>query len=411
MIRTGKDESLLKKGFPEEGSDFFYRRGAFGLLRWYYSSFLVLVSLLLVNCSIKNPAKDESFTPELTDLIIPDTMYLRSSELYPIKIKATDPQGLDDVTSVRYEISAAGNNAVLIGSVMRDDGMGGDVIPGDGLFFDSLSIAFAGGQAGSYRIGVVAQDRDAHISDTVYTEFLVTDEEMNRAPRLWNPIFPDSLETETIRDVFLSIQAGDPQGMEDVDSVVFQIYPPYEPAPSYQEQLGDDGTHGDATAGDSVYSYRSDMRQVLRRRGDYTIRFFAVDRNGAQSNAVVGMFYVLQENGPPVLSNLIAPDTVSRSTSPPFLLAVQVTDLQGPDDVKIVFFNSTKPDGTPAGGNPFLMYDDGTEGDQQADDGLYSREVWITPDVDTGLYRFDFLAEDYAGEMSDTLSHIITVVE
>jgi hypothetical protein len=57
------------------------------------------------------------------------------------------------------------------------------------------------------------------------------------------------------------------------------------------------------------------------------------------------------------------------------------------------------------------MYDDGTEGDEQADDGLYSREVWITPDVDTGLYRFDFLAEDYAGEMSDTLSHIITVVE
>jgi hypothetical protein len=411
MIRTGKDKSLLKKGFPEEGSDFFYRRGAFGLFRLYSSSFLILVIILLVHCSIKNPAKNESFAPELSNLIISETMYLRSSELYPIKINATDPQGLDDVASVRYEIMAAGNGAVLIGSAMRDDGTGGDIIPGDGVFFDSLSVAFAGGQAGSYRIGVVAEDRDAHISDTLYAEFLVTDGEMNRPPRLWNPVFPDSLETETIRDVFLSIQAGDPQGMEDVDSVVFQIYPPYEAAPSHQEQLWDDGTHGDIVSGDSIFSYRNDMREVLRRRGDYTIRFFAVDRNGAQSNAVVGTFYVLQENGPPVLSDITAPDTVSRSTSPPFLLAVQVTDPQGPDDVKIVFFNSTKPDGTPSGGNPFLMYDDGTEGDQQTDDGLYSREVWITPDVDTGLYRFDFLAKDYAGEMSDTLSHIITVVE
>ena len=119
------------------------------------------------------------------------------------------------------------------------------------------------------------------------------------------------------------------------------------------------------------------------------------------------------DNDPPVLSNLVAPDTVSRSQIPNnFLLAVEVSDPQGRDDISKVYFNTFKPDNSPSSGNPFYMRDDGSQGvDQNANDGIYSLRIEISPQNQLGNYRFEFEAVDKSGAKSDKITHIITVVE
>jgi len=116
-------------------------------------------------------------------------------------------------------------------------------------------------------------------------------------------------------------------------------------------------------------------------------------------------------NQPPVLSELTAPDSVSRRNSETILLSVRVTDPQGQADIRRVYFNSFKPDGTPGSGNPFSMYDDGTNGDVIPGDGLYSRGIMISVSNALGNYRFDFHAEDRAGSASDALTHVIKVTD
>jgi hypothetical protein len=111
------------------------------------------------------------------------------------------------------------------------------------------------------------------------------------------------------------------------------------------------------------------------------------------------------------LSELSASDTVSRRQSEPILLSVRAQDPQGPADIRIVYFNTTKPDGNPSSGNPFKMFDDGLHGDVTAGDGIYSLAIVISQSNALGAYRFDFFAEDKSGAVGDSLTHVITVVD
>ena len=365
---------------------------------------------LLPGCEIKDPVVEVSFVPMLSEMTVPETLYLRSDRSYLISVKVSDPQGIQDVSSVRYYIFSENDDNPLSEGMLRDDGMDGDIIPHDGLFIDSLSVDFAGGQAGVYRLSMVAEDQSANVSDSLHADLDVVDGELNLPPSLSNPVIPDSLDQFSTADVFISIQADDPQGLNDIDSVFFQMYPPYHPEPSYQTRLVDDGLAGDIAADDGVFTVRMDMSDILTQGGDYTVRFQATDRGSLESDPVVRKITMtLTGNQPPVLSNLSAPDIISRSVPRSFLISVQVDDPQGPDDIRIVYFNSTKPDGSPASGNPFIMADDGSSGDVQAGDGIYSLTIQITLQNDVGVYRFDFFAEDFGGAVSDPLVHYITV--
>lgn len=395
-------------------SDFFYGSGRTRLnIKIFPRVFLSLAFffVLFVKCTVKNPVKDEADAPALSDLVAPGTIFLQSRVKYPVSVRTSDPQGWEDIKTVRYFFLPEGSQIEVGEGSMRDDGTGGDIIPRDGIFFDSLSADFADGQAGQFQMNVVAEDQAGHSSDVLSVDISVIEGDINLPPVLSNPIVPDTLDEESVGYVFLSICVDDSHGPEDIDTVRFQIYPPWSPIHTYQGQLRDDGTSGDVQAGDNIFSFHGDMKETLRSMGHYSVRFQAEDVGGLMSHPIVMDFYVLRDNGPPVLSNLVAPDEVSRSSSPSILLTVQVTDPQGLSDVKSVYFNTTKPDGSPSSGNPFSLFDDGTAGDVSPGDGIYSLTIYITSQNDLGNYRFDFLAEDYAGAVSDTLQHIIRVVD
>lgn len=383
------------------------RRSAFCAL---FLSVTILI-ITVQRCEIKNPVVDGLVFPVLSNLVVRDTLYLKTPTGYFVSVKVSDPQGWEDIQTVKYFVFPEGNNVSVWQDTLRDNGKEGDIIPRDGVFFDSLTVDFAGGIAGKYRMGMVAEDVAHHSSDTLFTPIAVVDGEENLPPTLFNPVVPDTLREETLSDVFFSIQAADTQGLDDLDLVYFQIYLPWSPVPSFRSELRDDGYFGDAEAGDGIFSFRSDLRDTLKIRGNHFVRFQAVDIGGLKSRAVVVDFYVLRENLPPVLSDLVMPDTVSTSVVQSFLISVRVTDPQGLDDIKKVWFDLTKPDGTPSSSNPVPLFDDGSNGDQTAGDGIYSLQVSISPQNDKGVYRFDFNAEDLSGTISDTLTHYFTVVE
>ena len=379
------------------------------LKRFFFFAGIVIV--FIAGCKVKYPVTDDAVSPFLSNLTVPRALYLLSDIGYSVSVRVTDPQGWEDIRTVKVFLFRVGSDIPVLEDTLSDDGAGGDIIPRDGVFFDNLTITFTGGIAGQYLIEVLAEDVSQNLSNILMDTLDVIDSEKNFPPILSDPVVPDTLTVQTLGDVFFSIRAGDPQGMVDIDSVFFQIYPPWKAVPSFQDMLRDNGTAGDVDAGDGIFSYRGNLSDTLKIRGEYLVRFQATDNGGLKSSAVVESFYVMTVNDPPVLSNLAAPDTVSRSAAQPFLLTVQVGDPQGLGDVKSVLFNTTKPDGTPSGGNPFEMFDDGTSGDVQPGDGIYSLTVFITPQNATGIYRFDFSAEDYSLAVSDTLTHFMTVVD
>lgn len=374
--------------------------------------FLVFIILILVSkCTIKNPVTEEFLSPFLSNLVAPDTLYLKTDIGYPISVKVSDPQGWEDIKTVKYSIFSKEGSVLLLADTLNDDGKGGDIIPRDGIFYDVMTTDFAGNKSGDYRIEVVAEDYDSNTSNTLFDTLAVVDNEKNFPPTLYDPVFPDTLTEESVEDVFLSIRADDPQGLGDIDTVFLQIYPAFSPVPLFSSTLIDNGNPPDIEAGDGIFSFWRNLFYDLRISGDYFIRFQAVDKSGLKSPAVVVQFTVIRPNDPPVISEIDAREVVSLSEGH-FTISIKVDDFQGIEDIKKVYFNSTKPDGTPAEANPFRMYDDGEEkhGDETAGDGWYSLEVEITNQNEPGTYKFEFFAEDQSGAVSQSVIHNISVI-
>ena len=149
--------------------------------------------------------------------------------------------------------------------------------------------------------------------------------------------------------------------------------------------------------------------------GNYLLRIYGTNSETNNSNSILANFIVIRENNPPVIEQVTAPDTltVDADTPPqtqiPVLISAKVFDKQGTADISRVYFNSYRPDGSPANGNPFNMFDDGTNGDLTANDGIYSLRIYITPENLKGTYRFDFYALDRSNLRSEVYQHFMVV--
>ncbi|MFZ1081064.1 MAG: hypothetical protein WAO19_03975 [Candidatus Kryptoniota bacterium] len=126
---------------------------------------------------------------------------------------------------------------------------------------------------------------------------------------------------------------------------------------------------------------------------------------------------------PPVIDSVIVPDSVqiplstATDTVETFALYAVVHDPAGLSDVEKVYFNVTKPDGTPSTGNPFSMYDDGGASgapgdvDLYANDGIYTLGISLYPSNALGIYKFTFYAVNRSGVTSAPVSHNIKVYQ
>lgn len=150
--------------------------------------------------------------------------------------------------------------------------------------------------------------------------------------------------------------------------------------------------------------------------GQYVLEFFVEDNITAGNGKVKKVashnleFLSGQQNSAPVISNLVAPDSIVVEDPRSLIeLHINVDDQNGLLDIDEVYFNVFGPGSTT--GNKVSMFDDGQEanGDVTANDGIYSRIIEITPTNTKGEYRFEFEAVDRVGALSNKIIHILTV--
>ena len=185
-------------------------------------------------------------------------------------------------------------------------------------------------------------------------------------------------------------------------------------------QMNDNGILPDSIANDRRYSCNvsiTDIQCLLI--GAYGIQLIAENTSGLISNTILLSIPVVNQiNQPPVLSNLLAPDSIHVPVSGQLnnVLSLVATDPDGKCDIRNVYFKSFKPDGSPSNnGNPIYLYDDGDiplHGDTTANDSRYSCIIAITSAQTTlGPFKFVYEAFDNSNAQSQQLIDTIYVVQ
>ena len=198
--------------------------------------------------------------------------------------------------------------------------------------------------------------------------------------------------------------------------------------------LFDDGTLGDIIPNDNIFSRRiANSSSVLSNvvinpipsRDNLYASIVAVYGNTLKS--IPKRSFTIGNIRPEIVS-ITVPSTITRPASNPdpnksntikFLLTAKVTDGNGADDVKRVFFKSYDATRevwrTDLKGDQILfnLYDDGTgdsgSGDLQSGDNTYSLNVFIIDTTVLGTYYWYFQAQDFSNAYSEELKKVIEI--
>jgi hypothetical protein len=177
--------------------------------------------------------------------------------------------------------------------------------------------------------------------------------------------------------------------------------------------LHDDGIFPDVKANDTVYTGYVEFQIQRVVVGAFSLDLWSESTSGYISNTVILPLQIVRLNHPPVLSNLVVDSLISLKGIDQnyFQITIAAMDPDGQADIRTVYFNSFKPDGSPSSGNPFYLYDDGdmngASGDSKAGDGLYSLKVGLPSS--TGTYQFKFSAIDRSNDTSNVIIKNIIV--
>jgi len=327
-----------------------------------------------------------------------------------------DPQGLDDLAEVHFDIIKSGSTTPAISGFLLDDGTSGDVIPKDGRVTTQIHSSLFQNDSGEFNLEISATDKNGNASNSLQTRIFVRDGAENNLPEIVSVSVPVTVFLDSLFEFLIEVEVSDADSSGDIAYVFSQFFPPAHPNPTRQDTLLDDGLSGDVTAGDGIYSITLSSG-LIKEASDHFLRFQAEDKSGNRSLAVVATIRgTVAQPEPPVISNLSAPDTVQIVPSQvvQVLITIDVSDPQGLSDIDFVRFRSFLPNGNEAGDSPIGLADDGntfSTGDEIAGDGTYSRIINLPPTALRGDFRFLFEARDKSGLCSNIIEHIMTVID
>lgn len=231
-----------------------------------------------------------------TTLINTDTIFVSSQRLptdtltinISAFVKASDPDG--DIDQVIYQVFKPNSQTVVASGQLHDDGRDPDLIAGDGIYSGNISFKIQRTDVGQFMIGFLANDKRQLSSNLVLTGISVV--RGNRPPTLSNLQAPDTVAVSNSTVLIkLSVQADDPDGLNDIQKVWFNSFKPDgTPSSGNPFQMYDDGNaggiSGDSVAGDGIYSLIIQLPPTSI-KGTYRFEFQASDRSQALSNILV----------------------------------------------------------------------------------------------------------------------------
>jgi len=197
--------------------------------------------------------------------------------------------------------------------------------------------------------------------------------------------------------VAVSAKISHPRGQHHIQETSFTFFRTKREPEITHGYLQDNGIPPDSATGDSVFSGFLGFSVVRTEIGSLYAEVVATDAEGYRSNSIRIPFTLLRLNHPPVLSNLVAPDTVHPSTESFFVVTVVATDPDGLADILSV--TRTTPSNL-----VLSLNDNGQNVDEIAGDGIFTETVSLSPAPPSGPYQFIFKAVD----RSNTPSQIIT---
>jgi hypothetical protein len=164
----------------------------------------------------------------------------------------------------------------------------------------------------------------------------------------------------------------------------------------------DDGTHGDAVAGDGTFSFAATVASATA--PGLKLFLATIDDDQERSgNATIALS--VPETGAPTASGLATPSTVAQGGATTLLVAV--TPGTNPASTGLAVSADL---GAIGGSAAQTFYDDGTHGDAVAGDHVFTFATTIAADAATGSHVLPVSITD-AQQRSGTASIALTVTE
>jgi hypothetical protein len=172
---------------------------------------------------------------------------------------------------------------------------------------------------------------------------------------------------------------------------------------SSSQQFYDDGSHGDAVAGDNVFSFATTVA-LNAQPGTYAIPASISDGQARTGNTQIN--FTVSAATPPSGIGAATPAAVSQTESS--LLTVAVTPGNGPVSTGI----AVTVDLSSIGGSPTqAMYDDGTNGDATANDGTFSFNAPVLLGVTPGAKSLPVTITDAQSRSGSTTIGLTVLAE
>jgi hypothetical protein len=348
--------------------------------------------------------------------------YINPGKSYSISVKINS-ESLIEINTITLNIIRLGESTPTISLILYDDGGATfpddrDVVAYDGIFTNVLIWDPPSNNREEYNLNFEAQASGQNIT---LVETVVSLD--NVPPRILLIDIAESL-VSGFDEELIRVEAADSNGTDDIDKVQYKgvrndtLY--FEGELNKSPELPP--TNNEAL----TFSQAIDSTFAIGKKGEYDIIFEAIDKSNNHSSPQQKS--VIIENNAPKLFNVGGPAEFERPNNVDpnkiatdnFLLTTNVNDEQSIADIKSVTLLWQKPDGTYSNNSPFLMFDNGLpfkedfsgwsvgyRGDLIAGDGIYSITALFDENQPLGDYTLTMYAEDFAGNKSAEIIHII----
>ncbi len=297
----------------------------------------------------------------------------------PVSFRARveDGDSLNDVQEVSIDLTPLDNTI----HSMYDDGTHGDQVVGDGNY---TLLYHIGGDVvpTSYVLGVNATDKKGGWTSG---NMEITVLKALGGPKISNvSISPAQVPNDGMTNFTVEAEVQDPDGLDDIASVeACAMFLPY------NISLMDRGTGPDEEAGDGRYT-ASINASTDAVPGRYNITVTALDKDGNDFSKSVTVDIVEARWPPEIVSLRIEPGNFSTKKEGEALLQAEVRDPNN-DTAEV------HADLSFAGLPTLRMMDDGTQGDEEAGDGIYALKFKVPEGLKEGNYQVNVTARDDQG--------------
>jgi hypothetical protein len=233
------------------------------------AAFLILSGIVFIQCS--NPAKNDN--PMLSNLLAPDSLQKGFAGYFYVFVTASDPQGLNDISSVYCTVTRPDDTLRGPYSLYDDGANGGDSVAGDGIYTAGFLTPDTSNLSGNYTFGFTAQDNDGLKSNTIDKIIKAYD-----SPIIVQP-YGNFYDPEW-RHLLVKAKITPKQAPTTIDTAWIELT--FQDSGRYigSYMLHDDGQNGDTTAADTYFSADILSPDSVFSGGAYLLKFMARDSDG-----------------------------------------------------------------------------------------------------------------------------------